>query len=94
MRDGITAPVSGAATFCSIGLAFDGVFLYYDRCGDPDIYKINPITGALVDTFNTGIAERPNAIAFDAIRNGLWIGTQIKIENSVRYLFFCSGTVF
>jgi hypothetical protein len=72
----IAAPVSGAATFCSIGLAFDGVFSYYDRCGDPNVYKINPVTGALVSTFNTGITERPNALTFDRTRNGIWIGTQ------------------
>lgn len=86
----VTVPVSGAATFCSIGLAFDGTSLYYDRCGDPNIYQINPITGALqstgnasLDTFNTGIAENPNALAFDAKRNGLWIGAQSGVGASI-----------
>jgi hypothetical protein len=72
----ITVPVSGADTFCSVGLAADGSSLYYDRCGDQNIYKIDPMTGALEDTFDTGIGENPNALAFDAKRNGLWIGTQ------------------
>jgi hypothetical protein len=74
--DQITVPVSGVDTFCSVGLAFDGQSLYYDRCGDPNIYQIDPQTGALQDTFNTGIAELPNALAFDVTRNGLWIGAQ------------------
>ncbi|MDP2607364.1 MAG: DUF6531 domain-containing protein [Deltaproteobacteria bacterium] len=72
----IGVPVSGVSTFCSIGLAFDGTALYYDRCGDSNIYKVNPITGALEGTFNTGISEFPNALAFDKTRNGLWIGSQ------------------
>jgi hypothetical protein len=72
----LTPPVSGSDTFCSIGLAFDGASLYYDRCGDGNIYKINPVTGALQSTFATGIAQYPNALAFDSNRNGLWIGSQ------------------
>ena len=36
----ITPPVSGVPTFCSIGLAFDGTSLYYDRCNDSNIYRI------------------------------------------------------
>jgi hypothetical protein len=72
----ITVPVSGIDTFCSIGLAFDGTSLYYDRCGDSNIYEINPVTGALISTFNTNIPEFPNCLAFDATRNGTWIGAQ------------------
>lgn len=75
-------PFPGADAFCSIGLAFDGTSLYYDRCGDTNIYRINPITAALVDVggdggiFNPGIGLNPNALAFDKKRNGLWIGAQ------------------
>lgn len=72
----ITAPVSGVDTFCSVGVAFDGSSLYYDRCFDTNIYKVDPVSGGLQSTFDTGIPERPNALAFDATRNGLWIGTQ------------------
>ncbi len=71
-----TVPISGAEQFCSIGLAFDGVRLYYDRCRDPHIYKIEPETGLLLRTINTGIDEFPNCLAYDVTRNGLWIGTQ------------------
>jgi len=39
--DQITAPVSGVETYCSVGLTFDGTHLYYDRCGDSAIYKID-----------------------------------------------------
>src|SRR6266498_1642737 len=72
----ITVPVSGVPNYCSIGLAFDGRFLYYDRCSDPTIYIIDPITGELKDFFNTRITEFPNALAFDRTRNGIWIGAQ------------------
>ena len=72
----ITVPVPGSPNYCSIGLAFDGQLLYYDRCDDSNIYKIDPISGALQDTFNTEIAELPNALSFDSSRNGIWIGAQ------------------
>ncbi len=62
--------------FCSIGLAFDGASLYFNRCGDPNIYAISPVDGSLIRTFDTGIPEWPAAMAFDAKRNGLWFGTQ------------------
>ncbi|MCA9289540.1 MAG: hypothetical protein KDA25_00330 [Phycisphaerales bacterium] len=72
----ITVPVSGADTFCSIGCAFDGGYLHYTRCGDENIYKIDPLSGALIDTFASGIPEFPNAISYDATRNAIWIGCQ------------------
>ncbi|MBI4019849.1 MAG: hypothetical protein HY367_00840 [Candidatus Aenigmarchaeota archaeon] len=66
----------GYTEFCSVGLAFDGASLYYNRCGDVNIYKIDPVTGALEDTFDTEVALNPNAMAFDKKRNGIWFGTQ------------------
>ncbi|MCA9774350.1 MAG: hypothetical protein KC466_18175, partial [Myxococcales bacterium] len=72
----VTVPVSGVDTYCSVGLGFDGTYLYYDRCGDTNIYKIDAITGDLVDTFDTGLDLYPNALAYDVERNGLWIGPQ------------------
>jgi hypothetical protein len=71
-----TVPVSGVTSFCSVGLAFDGSSLYYDRCRDQNIYRVHPVTGALLDTFDTDIAEFPNCLAYDGTRNGLWIGVQ------------------
>jgi hypothetical protein len=62
--------------FCSIGVAFDGTSLYVDKCGDPNIFEISTADGSVVSSFNPGIAEGPNALAFDAKRNGLWIGAQ------------------
>jgi len=73
--DQFTVPVSGVDTYCSIGLAFDGDALYYDRCDDPNIYRIDT-DGNLLAAFDTGLSELPNALAFDATRNGLWVGTQ------------------
>jgi hypothetical protein len=72
----LTVPISGVDTYCSIGLAFDGQFLYYDRCSDQNIYKIDPVSGDLKDTFSSGINEFPNALAYDRTRNGIWIGAQ------------------
>ncbi len=71
-----TPPVESASVICSVGLAADGTALYYNRCGDENIYTIDPISGALEATFDTNIPEKPNAMAYDATRNGLWIGTQ------------------
>ena len=68
-------PVSGIPTYCSVGLAFDGTNLYYNRCGDSNIYKISPANASLVSTFDT-ISLTPNAMAFDATRNGIWFGVQ------------------
>ena len=62
--------------FCSIGLGFDGASLYFDRCFDPNIYEISAVDGTLLNTFDPGIAELPNAMVFDAKRNGMWIGAQ------------------
>jgi len=72
---------------CSIGLAFDGSLLYFNRCLDPNIYAISAQDGSLREgqslieatpnapsTFK--IPELPAAMAYDSKRNGLWIGTQ------------------
>ena len=75
-------PEPGCENFCSIGLAFDGSNLYYNRCDDANIYAIDPLTGALADTFDTNInttpfgQQGPNAMAYDATREGIWFGTQ------------------
>jgi DNA-binding beta-propeller fold protein YncE len=80
--DQFTVPVATGSANCSIGLAYDGTYLYYDRCGDPNIYLVNPSTGALVDTFDTGLTTvPPAALAYDTTRNGLWMGSR-----------YCSGT--
>ncbi len=68
--------------FCSIGLAFGGTQLYFNRCSDSNIYTISPVDGALISTFDTGIAEWPAAMSYDTNRNGLWIGTQRSIGGS------------
>ena len=65
----------GYTNHCSVGLAFDGSSLYYNRCSDQNIYQIDPITGALEDTFDTNVSY-PNAMAYDAKRNGIWFGSQ------------------
>ncbi|MFH1916713.1 MAG: hypothetical protein ABIJ21_05590 [Nanoarchaeota archaeon] len=65
----------GYTNFCSIGLAFDGAFLYYNRCNDQNIYIVDPISGELMGMKETGI-DFPNAMAYDASRNGIWFGSQ------------------
>lgn len=72
-----------ADVFCSIGVAFDGTHLYVDACDDPNIYEIDT-SGTLVDTFDVianGGTSLPNALAFDAKRNGIWIGGQSCITD-------------
>ena len=84
----------GFSTFCSIGLAFDGTDLYYDRCDDPNVYVMTTTDAdsdgdaELVRQFDSGIAELPNAMAFDAQRNGLWIGTQSADTNGDMPIYF------
>jgi hypothetical protein len=68
--------ISATAHFCSIGLATDGTDLWLNGCLDPLLYCVDAITGAACGTIDPGIPENPNAMAFDAARNGLWIGTQ------------------
>lgn len=67
---------SSAGSPCSIGLAFDGTALYFDRCADPLIYRVSVVDGSSLGSFDPGIPELPNAMAFDAKRNGLWIACQ------------------
>jgi hypothetical protein len=62
--------------FCAIGLAFDGMSLYTSRCFDRNVYRLSPSTGQVLQEFDTGISELPAGLAYDAKRNGLWIGTQ------------------
>jgi hypothetical protein len=79
--------------FCAHGLAFDGTNLYLSRCGYPYIDVIEspddcpqaPTGCAVSRTFDPsvyrpeGIPEGVSGLAFDAKRNGLWIGTQAGI---------------
>jgi len=65
-----------AGSYCSIGLAFDGTSLYFNRCNDPLIYEISPADGSMISSFDPMTAENPNAMAFDSKRNGIWFGTQ------------------
>ena len=68
----------GYTNGCSVGLAFDGTNLYYNRCSDSKIYTVDPILGGFVSSFDTaGLADgNPNAMAFDSTRNGIWFGLQ------------------
>ncbi|RMF29452.1 MAG: hypothetical protein D6752_05965, partial [Candidatus Nitrosothermus koennekii] len=70
--------INATKVFCSIGVAFDGRYLYVDACDDPNIYKIDT-DGNLISTFdvvNAGSPVNPNALAYDAKRNGIWFGGQ------------------
>ncbi|UCD03623.1 MAG: hypothetical protein JSW73_03725 [Candidatus Woesearchaeota archaeon] len=72
-------PVPSAPNWCSIGVAFDGNSLYYDICDDSMIYEIDPLNASLRGTKNTsGLIgdSHPNAMAYDATRNGIWFGVQ------------------
>ena len=86
----IISPQPGASQhFCAVGLAFDGAALYTNRCSDPLIYRVSPLDGALLASFDPHIPEWPAAMAFDTKRNGLWIGTQNDIGSRV---FQCEST--
>jgi len=60
----------------SVGMAFDGTNLYTTIVFSPFIYTIDPTNGQVTGQFNPGIPELPNAMAYDATQNGLWIATQ------------------
>ena len=52
--DQFVVPLSAVPNFCSIGLAFDGTSLFYNRCGDPEIHLVNPNTHLLISSFDPG----------------------------------------
>lgn len=68
-------PVATGDHNCSIGLTFDGRWLYYDRCEDSSIYRVDPLSGVLEDSFDTVDLE-PACLAYDGTRNGIWFGTR------------------
>ena len=81
-----------ASYFCSIGVAFDGQWLYTDKCGSGTIYQIDPLTGLVNSTFASGVPELPNALAYDSNRNGLWIGAQSCSATGMPIYFYDFGT--
>src|SRR5207248_2392061 len=73
--------------FFSVGLAAANGLVYLDRAADATIYAIHgsDCTPAPVSNFNTQtggasgsdpIIEMPEALTYDPVRGGLWIGTQ------------------
>jgi hypothetical protein len=87
------AAAPGYTNHCSIGVAFDGRWLYYTRCGDKNIYAFRPDTpNVLRDTFDTGIDESPAALAYDRKRHGLWFGTQGCNASGMPIYFWSFGT--
>jgi len=72
----LTVPVSGSENHCSVGVTTDGAELFYDRCADSRIYRIDPLSGSLLGSFDTALPELPNCLAYDATRDGIWIGGQ------------------
>jgi len=69
-------------SFCAMGVAFDGVSLFVNRCNDSKVYEINPNSGDLIAELDLSLAspdpllEGPAGMSFDAKRNGLWIGAR------------------
>jgi hypothetical protein len=57
----------------SVGIAFDGTYLWYS-CGGatPDLYRADPLTGANEGSWN--IAGGLGSIAYDANHNAIWAG--------------------
>jgi hypothetical protein len=97
----VPSEAPGYTNHCSIGLAFDGTQIYYNRCNDGNIYRMSTSDAdadgdaELLGSFPSGIPERPNAMAFDALRNGLWIGTQTSNAQGdmpVYFYSFASGS--
>lgn len=80
--------IPGQDYFCAFGAGFDGTNLYLSRCGYSTIDVISslgncphaPATCPLAWSFDTHIPEGVGGLAFDATRNGLWIGTQAGRE--------------
>jgi len=64
-----TIPAPG---FQPSGLAFDGTFLYVlELSGSRPIFKLNPQTGAVLDSFDLG--DNPNGLAFDESSTTLFV---------------------
>jgi len=75
---------AGQEYSCALGLAFDGTNLFLSRCGYSVIDVIEspgdcpqaPATCPVDWSFDTQVPEGVSGLAFDAKRNGVWIGTQ------------------
>jgi len=87
----VDAIIPASTHFCSIGLATDGTDLMLNGCSDPLIYCVDPVTGASCGSFDPGVPELPNAMAYDAARNGLWIGTQGPSAGGMPVYFYDFG---
>ena len=88
----LEAIIPAAAVFCSIGLAVDDQATprgYVNDCSGAVIQQIDLITGASLDArdFAAEIPEEPNAMAYDASRQGLWICTQEDQEGTMPIYF-------
>ena len=56
-----------------VGIAFDGTYLWYSCYqSSPDLYKANPLTGAVLASYN--VAGGLGALAWDGNRKRIWAG--------------------
>lgn len=56
-----------------VGIAFDGTNLWYScYASSPDLFKANPLTGAVISSYN--VAGGLGALAWDGKRKKLWAG--------------------
>jgi hypothetical protein len=86
--------IDAQKVFCSIGVAFDGKDLYVTACRDSNIYKIDT-SGNLISKFDVvaaGSPVLPNALAFDAKRNGIWFGGQSCTKDGMPIQFWDFNT--
>ncbi len=54
-------------------LAYDGQFLYALEYFDVKVYKLDPLTGAIIATSGVNPGERGDGLAYDPIHDCLWI---------------------
>src|SRR5262245_61206610 len=64
-------PIAGRAI--GVGITFDGRYLWYSCTrANPDLYKVEPLTGAAVASYN--VAGGLGALAWDGTRQKIWAG--------------------
>jgi len=56
----------------AVGICFDGANIWVSNAGQASVTKLNPSTGAIVATHNTGVT--PECICFDGAN--IWVANR------------------
>jgi hypothetical protein len=77
--DPVHTTVASTACGLGMGVAFDGQNLWFSCDSNPDLFRADPVTGAVSVSYTSGSGS--GAIAYDGVHNGLW--TSVGFGSSV-----------